>query len=97
MKVMVIAALLFASSGAVAEGGRLYASCAACHGTNGNGQGDALPVLAGQPRLQLTESMRAFRSGARPSTVMQQIARGFNDAEIEQIAAFLERQKAAKK
>ena len=39
--------------------------------------------------------MRAFKDGSRPSTIMQQIARGFNDDEIEQIAAFLERQKPA--
>jgi cytochrome c553 len=32
--------------------------------------------------------MRAFRSGQAPSTVMDRIAKGFSDAEIEAIAAW---------
>ncbi len=96
MKIALIVLGLLASSPAMADGGRLYAACAACHGTNGAGQGTALPVLAGQPRTQLVASMRAFRDGTRPSTIMQQIAKGFTEAEIDEISAFLERQKAAK-
>lgn len=84
-----------ASASASADGRRLYAACAACHGTNGAGKGEALPMLAGQPRGTLAGSMRAFKDGSRPSTIMQQIARGFSDDEIEQIAEFLERQKPA--
>ncbi len=96
MKIALIVLGLLASATAQADGSRLYAACAACHGTNGAGQGSALPVLAGQPRAQLTASMRAFRDGSRPSTIMQQITKGFTEAEIEAISAFLERQKAVK-
>ncbi len=97
MKMIVMLVLVMACAGANADGRRLYAACAACHGTNGAGQGDALPLLAGQPRNQLVASMRAFKDGSRPSTVMQQIAKGFNNVEIEQIAEFLERQKPVPK
>jgi len=74
---------------APSDGARLYASCAACHGTAGAGAGQALPVLAGQPREALVASMRAFKAGARPATIMQQIAKGYSDEEIESIAAYL--------
>ena len=97
MKAMLILvaamSMLMACATASADGRRLYAACAACHGTNGASIGEALPVLAGQPRSTLIASMRAFKDGSRPATIMHQIARGFSDDEIAQIAEFLERQK----
>ena len=85
--------LALASSTAAANGQRLYATCAACHGTNGAGAGNALPVLAGQPKNALVASMRAFKTGARPATIMHQIAKGYTDEQIEQIAVYLSKQK----
>jgi len=93
---MLLRLLLLAACGwapmcgaAPSDGARLYASCAACHGTAGAGAGQALPVLAGQPREALVASMRAFKAGTRPATIMQQIAKGYSDEEIESIAAYL--------
>lgn len=85
--------LALASCPAAANGQRLYATCAACHGTNGAGAGNALPVLAGQPKDTLVASMRAFKTGARPATIMHQIAKGYTDEQIAQIAAYLSQQK----
>jgi cytochrome subunit of sulfide dehydrogenase len=70
-------------------GQRLYANCAACHGTSGKPAGSTLPPLAGQPRDTLVATMRAFKTGARPATIMHQIAKGYTDEQIEQIAAYL--------
>jgi cytochrome c553 len=80
-------------AGPIPAGQRLYATCAACHGTNGAGNGSALPVLAGQPKHALAKSLRDFKSGSRPATVMHQIAKGYTDQQIEQIAAYLAMQK----
>lgn len=67
----------------------LAATCAACHGTDGRvPAGSAMPSLAGRPAPWLIEQMQAFKSGARPATVMHQIARGYSEAQIAQIAAF---------
>ncbi|HSN31083.1 MAG TPA: c-type cytochrome [Ideonella sp.] len=67
----------------------LAATCAACHGTDGRPPaGATMPGLAGLPAAYLVEQMRDFRRGARPSTVMQQLARGFSDAQIESLGAF---------
>ena len=87
------AMLALTSSTAAANGQRLYASCAACHGTNGAGTGNALPILAGQPKDALVASMRAFKTGARPATIMHQISKGYTDEQIEQIALYLSKQK----
>jgi sulfide dehydrogenase cytochrome subunit len=85
---------LAASSHAADSGQRLYASCAACHGTAGAGSGGVLPVLAGQPKGVLADSLRAFKAGTRPATIMQQIAKGYTEEQIEQIAAYLAAQPA---
>jgi sulfide dehydrogenase cytochrome subunit len=72
----------------------LAASCAQCHGTEGRAAaGSALPSLAGQPRDTLLAQLQAFKAGTRPSTVMQQLARGYSDAQLEQLAAFFAAQR----
>lgn len=67
----------------------LASTCAACHGTAGKPvSGASVPGLAGLPAAYLAEQMRAFKSGTRPATVMHQIAKGYNDAQIERMAAY---------
>jgi cytochrome c553 len=72
----------------------LAANCASCHGTNGRGAaGSVLPSLAGRPAAEIALAMTQFRAGDRAATVMQQIAKGFTDAEIEALAAWFATQK----
>ena len=67
----------------------LAATCAACHGTYGRAEsGPDVPVLAGMPAQELVRQMNEFKSGARPATVMQQISKGYSEAQIEQIARY---------
>ena len=67
----------------------LAATCAACHGTDGRATaGAALPGLAGMPAPYLAEQMKAFKSGARAGTLMPQLAKGYSEAQIEQLAAW---------
>ena len=42
-----------------------------------------------------TEQMQAFKSGTRPGSVMPQLAKGYSDAQIEQLAAYFARPAAA--
>ena len=65
----------------------LAASCAACHGTNGNSVGGT-PVLAGLDRGYFVTQMQAFRFGALASTVMHRHAKGLTETEIEQLADY---------
>ena len=69
----------------------LAASCAACHGTDGNSVGGT-PVLAGLDSLHFIRQMKAFRSGERPATVMQRHAKGLTEDEIVGLAAFFSTQ-----
>lgn len=72
----------------------LAATCANCHGTQGRAvEGAAVPGLAGMPAVYLVEQMKAFKAGTRPATVMHQLAKGYSDAQIDQIAAYFAAQK----
>jgi len=72
----------------------LAAGCAICHGTNGSpGAGSPLVPLAGLPKDHVAAQMKAFRDGKRPATVMHQIAKGYTDAQIDQLAAWFAAQK----
>ena len=72
----------------------LAATCANCHGTNGNAvAGSSVPSLAGLDKNHLVTQMKAFKSGTRPATVMHQISKGYSDAQIESLAVFFAAQK----
>lgn len=54
-------------------------TCAGCHNQDGPHHGSAFPQLAGMPAGQFVRSMKGFRSGRRPATLMGLVARGFTD------------------
>lgn len=85
------------AAGAISDGQRLAATCAGCHGTHGVNAGEALPSLAGQPKDALLASLKAFKSGARDSTIMRQLARGYTDEQLDLLAAYFAAQKPAQK
>ncbi|HEV3008354.1 MAG TPA: c-type cytochrome [Burkholderiales bacterium] len=88
------AALAAAFSAHPQENGRnLAAACAICHGTDGKSVTQNVVPLAGLPRDHIATQMRAFRDGSRPATVMHQIAKGYNDAQIDAMAAWFAAQK----
>lgn len=69
----------------------LAASCAACHGTNGNSSGNAAK-LAAIDKAYFIAQMQAFKSGARASTVMHRHAKGLNPQELSDLAEFFSAQ-----
>ena len=75
-------------------GRNLAATCANCHGTDGHAvRGSGLYSLAGVPRAQMLDKLADFRSGQRPALIMQQIVKGYSDAQLEQIATYFAAQK----
>lgn len=70
----------------------LAASCAACHGTNGHAV-SGMAGLAGMDKNYIVTSMQDFKTGKRPATLMHQIAKGYSDEQIGQIADYLSTQK----
>ncbi len=72
----------------------LAATCANCHGTNGKAvAGSSVVSLAGLDKDYFSAQMKAFKTGSRPATVMHQISKGFNDAQIESLATYFAVQK----
>ena len=75
-------------------GRNLAANCASCHGANGHALA-GMPALAGRPRTELVRMLKDFRDGRRAATVMQQLAKGYTEAQIEAVSDFLSRQAAS--
>jgi cytochrome c553 len=69
------------------------ANCANCHGTLGRSSG-AMPSLAGLQKPYFVEQMRLFREGKRQATIMHQIAKGYTEQQVEQLAEHFARQAA---
>ncbi len=72
----------------------LAATCANCHGTNGKVvEGSRVTSLAGLDKTFLVDQLKAFKAGTRPATVMHQISKGYNDAQVESLAIYFAAQK----
>lgn len=74
-------------------GRNLAATCANCHGTAGRSATKEVIPLAGLPKEFIVSQMKAFKEGARPATIMHQLAKGYSDQQIEAIADYFARQK----
>lgn len=70
----------------------LAASCAACHGTQGNSV-NITPSLAGLSADYFTTQMLGFKDGSRKSTVMHRHAKGLTPEEIDALAIYFSQQK----
>jgi cytochrome c553 len=60
--------------------------CVPCHGPLGISVQPDAPNLAAQPRTYLSAQLAAYRSGKRSHEQMNVIARGLDDAEIQELA-----------
>ena len=69
------------------RGALLSMSCAACHGTDGKSPG-AMPSLYGKSSKYIESSMLSFLHGKRKGTVMNRIAKGYNEKDIKLIANY---------
>jgi sulfide dehydrogenase cytochrome subunit len=80
-------ASIVAVTAASAEPPAGAASCSGCHATSAHVT-TPVPRLIGRERADFVKAMQDFRSGARAGTVMDRIAKGFTDDEIQAIAAW---------
>lgn len=70
------------------------ATCAACHGADGNSTIPTNPKLAGQYESYLVHALKAYRSGDRQNAIMGGFAAALSDQEIADLAAYFSSQES---
>lgn len=65
-------------------------ACSGCHASGVSGA--AVPPVHGRPSGDIVAAMQDFRTGQRPATVMDRIAKGFTEEETRAIASWLSQQ-----
>jgi len=89
-------AVLFSSqihAGDVAKGKEKSATCAACHGADGNSPLAINPKLAGQSEGYLVKQLKDFKSKARDNATMFPMASKLNEEDIQNVSAYYASQK----
>lgn len=90
---MLVAATVFVAPGLTwAASPPGATACLGCHSVAPDGS--PVPALGTFTSAQIATAMQAFRSGSRPATVMNRIAKGFSDEEIKAIADWYARAKS---
>lgn len=96
MRMLIVAALALpfgAGAQDMSVARSLAATCANCHGPQGHSATSTVASLAGRPKSEIVTAMQAFKSGAKPATVMHQLSKGYTDDQIEMMAGFFAAQK----
>ncbi len=71
------------------KGKALSASCAACHGADGNSSNPEWPKLAGQSESYLIKQLTDYRNDKRKNAVMSSMAKAIkSDEDVLHLAAF---------
>ena len=80
--------------GDAAAGQAKAQGCATCHGEDGNSAaGSGFPRVAGQYQSYLVKTLQDYKSGKRKNPIMNGIADGLSEADMENLAAFYASQK----
>lgn len=83
-----LAATAHAAPGNAAAGKAKAATCAACHGPDGNSPTPAFPRIAGQHEDYIRHSLKAYKSGTRKNEIMKGIAAPLSPKDIDDLAAY---------
>ncbi len=82
------------AGGDVEKGKELSATCAACHGADGNSSIPTNPKLAGQYESYLVRALSDYKSGARNNAIMAGFAAALSDQDIRDLAAYFSSQES---
>ena len=89
--------LAFASASQAADpnlGRNLAATCANCHGTNGNAvRGSGMDALAGMEKAKILQKLADYKNGDKPASIMHQITKGYTEVQLDLIAGYFAAQK----
>lgn len=77
-----------ASSTPPSQANMLANTCAGCHGPDGNSLGQATPNISGLSEQFIMDAMEAFKDDERHPTIMNRIAKGYTEQQIEIMAKY---------
>jgi cytochrome c553 len=80
------------AAGDVAAGKAKSATCAACHGADGNSTTTLWPKLAGQHTSYIVQQIKNFQSKARQDPSMSPMAAPLSEQDMRNLAAYFESQ-----
>jgi cytochrome c553 len=92
---MIIFPLAAIAAGSAEHGAQQSATCAACHGADGNSSNPVWPSLAGQHASYLTATLQAYQDGTRSDVLMSAQAQTLSEEAIADLAAYFAAQKPA--
>jgi len=81
------------ASGNAEAGKAKSATCAGCHGPDGNSTSPMFPKLAGQHPDYLEQALKAYKSGARKNAIMNGQAASLSEQDMADLAEFFGQQK----
>jgi len=87
LAILVNWATLTAAAAQNVQGRDWSGACTGCHGTEGRSAG-AIPAIAGIDKAKFVELMTAFRNGSRQTTIMQQLASGLSEEQIDALGDY---------
>jgi cytochrome c553 len=86
-----------AAEGSAEAGRAKSATCAACHGADGNSVAPDWPSLAGQHPSYIVRQLEAFKNGDRQNVTMMPFAQMLSDQDMLDVAAYFAAQKPTPK
>lgn len=93
ISLIVSAGLMSVAHAGDAEAGKAKsATCAACHGADGNSLAPTFPKIAGQGERYLIKQIKDIRDGNRQVPSMAPFVAGLSDADIADLAAYFSAQ-----
>ncbi len=92
-----LASAAYAQEGSIEAGRTKSATCAACHGPDGNSVTPDWPSLAGQHASYIARQINAFKNGERTNVTMKPFADMLSDQDVLDIAAYYASQKITPK
>ena len=75
------------AGGDAAAGKARAATCAGCHGANGEGKAPN-PALAGLSEETFTQAIKDYKSGKRSNPIMKTFASQLKSQDVENLAAY---------
>ena len=88
LAVSAMAPAAFGQTGSVEAGRAKAATCAACHGVDGNSVAPEWPSLAGQHAAYIVRQLEAFKSGERQDVTMTPFAMTLSEEDMHDVAAY---------